>query len=158
MKQLTILFFFVISMAQAQKELPSVTLKSLENKPINIKTDYKETDKIYVYVFWATWCAPCIQELDAINDVYAEWRENLNVEIIAVSIDDSRTEKRVKPLINGRDWDYTVILDNNQDLKRALQIANPPYTIVVKNGQIVFEQAGHTPGGENEFFKKLKSL
>ena len=145
-------------MANAQKELPNVTLKSIENKPVNIQSNFKETDKIYVYVFWATWCAPCIQELDAINDVYDGWKENLSIELIAVSIDDSRTEKRVKPLINGRGWDYTVLLDTNQDLKRALQIANPPYTVVVKNGKIVFEQAGHTPGGEKDFFEKLKSL
>ncbi|MFY0483342.1 TlpA family protein disulfide reductase [Flavobacterium sp. PLA-1-15] len=158
MKQLTFLFLFAISMANAQKELPNVTLKSIENKPVNIQSNFKETDKIYVYVFWATWCAPCIQELDAINDVYDGWKENLSIELIAVSIDDSRTEKRVKPLINGRGWDYTVLLDSNQDLKRALQIANPPYTVVVKNGKIVFEQAGHTPGGEKDFFEKLKSL
>lgn len=158
MKQLTILFLFVISVANAQKELPNLTLKSLENKEVNIKTDYAEKDKLYVYVFWATWCAPCIQELDAINDVYDEWKENLNIEIIAVSIDDSRTGKRVKPLINGRGWNYNVLLDTNQDFKRALLIANPPYTVVVKNSQIVFEQAGHTPGGENEFFETLKSL
>lgn len=158
MKQLTLLFLFAISMAHAQKEMPNLTLKSLENKSINIKTDYLEKDKLYVFVFWATWCAPCIQELDAINDVYTDWKENLNIEIIAVTIDDSRTEKRVKPLINGRGWDYAVLFDTNQDLKRALLIANPPYTVVVKNGKIVLEQAGHTPGGENEFFKKLKSL
>lgn len=158
MKQLTILLFFALSVAHAQKELPNLTLKTLENKPVNIKTDFQEKDKLYVYVFWATWCAPCIQELDAINDLYEDWKSELNVEILAVSIDDSRTEKRVKPLINGRGWDYNVILDTNQDLKRALQIANPPYTVVVKNSQIVFEQAGHTPGGEREFFTKLKAL
>lgn len=158
MKHLTLLLFLTFSGVFAQKELPNLTLKSLENKQVNIKSDYQETDKIYVYVFWATWCAPCIQELDAINDVYDEWKENLNVEIIAVSIDDARTEKRVKPLINGRGWDYTVLLDANQDLKRSLSIANPPYTVVVKNSKIVLEQAGHAPGSENVFFEKLKSL
>ncbi len=153
-----ILLLFVFTAANAQKELPNLNLKSLENKPVNIKGDFSEKDKIYVYVFWATWCAPCIQELDAINDVYADWKESLNMEIIAVSIDDARTGKRVKPLVNGRSWDYTVILDTNQDLKRSLSIANPPYTVVVKNGTIVFEQAGHAPGSESDFFEKLKSL
>lgn len=153
-----LLLLFVFTAATAQKELPNLNLKSLENKPVNIKGDFSEKDKIYVYVFWATWCAPCIQELDAINDVYADWKESLNMEIIAVSIDDARTGKRVKPLVNGRSWEYTVILDTNQDLKRSLSIANPPYTIVVKNGKIVFEQAGHAPGSENEFYEKLKSL
>lgn len=158
MKKLALLLVFVCTVTFAQKELPNLSLKDLENKSINIKSDFSEKDKVYVYVFWATWCAPCIQELDAINDVYSDWKENLNMELIAVSIDDTRTGKRVKPMVNGRSWDYTILLDTNQDLKRSLSIANPPYTIVVKNGEILFEQAGHAPGSENEFFEKLKSL
>ena len=150
MRKIALLLLFVCTAATAQKELPNVNLKSLDNKSINIKSDFSEKDKVYVYVFWATWCAPCLQELDAMNDYYTDWKEELNMEIIAVSIDDARTGKRVKPLVNGRAWDYTVLLDANQDLKRSLSIANPPYTVVVKNGQIVFEQAGAAPGSEAE--------
>lgn len=158
MKKIALLLLFVTTATMAQKELPNLNLKSLDNKSVNIKSDFNEKDKVYVYVFWATWCAPCIQELDAINDVYDSWKEDLNMEVIAVSIDDARTGKRVKPLVNGRSWEYNVLLDTNQDLKRSLSIANPPYTIVVKNQAILFEQAGHAPGSENDFFKILKSL
>ena len=158
MKKLVILLLFISTTVAAQKELPNLNLKNLENSSVNIKSDFSEKDKVYVYIFWATWCAPCLQELDAINDLYTDWKSGLNMEIIAVSIDDARTGKRVKPLVNGRSWDYTVLLDTNQDLKRALSIANPPYTIVVKNGLIVFEQAGHAPGAESQFFERLKSL
>lgn len=158
MKKLALMLLLVSACATAQMELPNLNLKSLDNKSVNIKSDFNEKDKVYVYVFWATWCAPCIQELDAINDLYATWREELNMEIIAVSIDDTRTGKRVKPLINGRSWEYTVLLDINQDLKRSLSIANPPYTVVVKNSKILYQQAGHAPGSEAQFFEKLKSL
>jgi len=158
MRKLAFLVLFVSAVATAQKELPNLNLKSLDNKSVNIKSDFSEKDKVYVYVFWATWCAPCIQELDAINDVYADWKEELNVEIVAVSVDDARTGKRVKPMVNGRSWEYTVLLDTNQDLKRKLSIANIPYLVVVKNGKIVFIQNGHTPGAEDELLAKLKSL
>jgi adenylate kinase len=75
-----------------------------------------------------------------------------------VATDDSRTQKRVKPLVKGKDWNYKIILDTNQDLKRALSIANIPYTVVVKNGVIVHIQNGYVPGSEVELFEKLKSL
>ncbi|RZL34633.1 MAG: TlpA family protein disulfide reductase, partial [Pedobacter sp.] len=61
MKKLVLLFLFAITTASAQKELPNVSLKSLDNKSFNIKSDFTEKDKVYVYIFWATWCAPCIQ-------------------------------------------------------------------------------------------------
>ncbi|MDH4403267.1 MAG: TlpA disulfide reductase family protein [Flavobacterium sp.] len=157
-KTLLILLTFINLVVYSQHQLPNVKLKNLKGELVNTNTDFQKKDILYVYSFWATWCAPCVQELDAISDVYGDWKQKLNVEIIAVSVDDSRTEKRVKPMINGKGWEYTVLLDTNQEFKRSLSIANVPYTVVVKNNEIVFVQNGHSPGGESEFFDKLKSL
>lgn len=152
------LFLFSISFVSAQKQMPNVSIKSENNKSFNVKTDFKEKDKIYVFAFWATWCAPCLNELDAINEKYAAWSKELNFEVVAVSIDDARTQKRVKPLLNGKKWPYTILLDTNQDLKRALSIVNVPYTIVVKNQKIVHIHNGYSQGAEEELFEKLKQL
>jgi peroxiredoxin len=96
--------------------------------------------------------------LEELNDLQSEWKKTINLEIIAVSTDDARTQKRVKPLVNGKNWNYSVLLDSNQDFKRALSIVNIPYTIVVKNGNIVHVQNGYVPGNEQELFEKLKAL
>ncbi len=158
MKNIFALLLLITFSANAQKAMPSVTLKSVNNKTYNVKNDFNEKDKLYVFTFWATWCAPCINELDAIKEHYAEWSKELNMEVIAVSIDDTRTQKRVKPLLNGKGWDYTVLLDTNQDLKRALAIANPPYTVVVKNKKVVYVHNGYSQGAEIELYNKLKEL
>jgi len=152
------MMLFVSFYGMSQKNLPSLDVKTLDGSTKNLVSTYNEKDKLYVFAFWATWCAPCIEELDAINEVYEDWKTQLPVEVIAVSLDDARTEKRVKPLVNGKGWEYTILLDNNQALKRALGISNPPYLVIVKNGAILFTQNGHTPGSEAELLEKLKSL
>ena len=153
-----IFLLFLSAIGYAQKQMPNVELSSISGETINVSTQFNEKDKLYVFSFWATWCAPCIQELDAINEVYEEWKSQANVEVIAVSIDDARTNKRVKPLVNGKGWEYTILMDTNQDFKRALGISNPPFTAVVKNGEIVFTQNGHTPGSENQLLEQIKAL
>lgn len=158
MNKLQLVFLFVGLTVLAQKQVPNLSLTNLEGKSIALKTDFAEKDKLYVFSFWATWCTPCISELDEMNEVQDEWKKTLNFEIIAVSTDDSRTQKRVKPLVNGKGWDYKVLLDTNQDFKRALSIVNIPYTIVVKNGLIVHIQNGYVPGNEKELLEKLKTL
>lgn len=158
MKKLIILLLFSISFSFAQKELPNISLKNIENENVTLKDAFNEVDKIYVFSFWASWCTPCINELDEMNDLQDEWKKTVNMEIIAVATDDSRTQKRVKPLVNGKDWNYKVLLDTNQDFKRAMSIVNIPYTIVVKNGKIVHIQNGYVPGNETELFEKLKTL
>ncbi|OIQ21661.1 MAG: thiol:disulfide interchange protein [Flavobacterium sp. MedPE-SWcel] len=158
MRNLLLLFLFITFSANAQKAMPSVTIKSVKNKTYNVKNSFKEKDKLYVFTFWATWCAPCISELDAIKEHYADWTKEMNMEVIAISIDDTRTQKRVKPLLNGKKWPYKVLLDTNQDLKRALSVVNPPYTVVVKNKKVVYVHNGYSQGAEIELYNKLKEL
>lgn len=157
MKKIALLFLFFGHLVYSQQDFPAVNVKNLTGETIST-TSFNEKDKLYVFSFWATWCSPCIQELEAINEVYEDWKTQLNIEVIAVATDDSRTQKRVKPLVNGKGWNYTILLDANQDLKRKLSIANIPYLIIVKNNKIVFIQNGHTPGAEEELLTKLKSL
>jgi peroxiredoxin len=159
MKAIFFILLFISNYSlHAQKQMPNVVLKSNDNKSYNVKNDFNEKDKLYVFTFWATWCAPCLNELDAINENYTEWTKEINMEVVAVSIDDTRTQKRVKPLLNGKNWPYSVLLDTNQDLKRALSIANVPYTVVVKNQKIVYVHNGYSQGAEKELFNKLKQL
>jgi thiol-disulfide isomerase/thioredoxin len=142
----------------AQSQMPNVRLKNLDNKYKNVYSDYTEEGKVYVFSFWATWCAPCLSELEAIHENITEWKEEVDFDVVAVSIDDARTVKRVKPLINGKDWEYEVLLDTNQKLKRTLQISNVPHVIVVKNQKVVYVHNGYVEGAEEDLFEKIKSL
>lgn len=158
MNKLCFVLLFFGFLVYGQKQLPDLNLANLEGKSVSLRSDFTEKDKLYIFSFWATWCTPCINELDELNDLQADWKKSLNFEIIAVSTDDSRTQKRVRPLINGKGWEYNVLLDTNQDFKRALSIVNIPYTIVVKNDEIVHIQNGYVPGSEKVLFDKLKTL
>ena len=158
MKKFLLLFLFVGLHSYSQKNLPDLNLSALDGKNISLKNDFAEKDKLYIFSFWASWCAPCINELDEMNEILAEWKKTINFEVIAVATDDTRTQKRVKPLVSGKEWEYTILLDTNQDFKRALSIVNIPYTIVVKNNKIVHIQNGYVPGNEVDLFEKLKTL
>ena len=156
-----LIFIFCLSLfslnAMAQNDLPSVDLTSIDGKTIVLK-DATNKDGITIISFWATWCVLCLKELDAINDIYDEWQEETNVELLAVSVDDSRTVKRVKSMVNGKGWDYTVLLDTNNDLKRALNASSIPLTILVKDNKIVYKHSGYSPGAELELYEKIKEF
>lgn len=139
-------------------ELPDISLKGGDGKMYELQKDFAEKDKLYVFSFWATWCVPCLAELDEINDQYNDWKKELNFELIAVATDDARTEKRVKPLATGKGWTYRILFDSNQELKRRLGIVDVPHTIVVKNNKIVYTHSGYSPGDEADLYDKLKTL
>ncbi len=155
-RNLILAVLFTISLtAFSQKNIPDLKLKNLNGKAISL-TDLTK-DKTIVLSFWATWCGPCINELDAIAEEYEDLQDD-DFELVAISIDDSRTKSRVKPLVNGKGWDYEVLMDTNQELKRSLNITNVPYVVIVKNGKIVYTHSGYTPGSEEELIKKFNEL
>ncbi|MDN3492945.1 TlpA family protein disulfide reductase [Winogradskyella bathintestinalis] len=141
----------------AQNELPNLDVTTIDGKTVALQ-DATNKDGITIISLWATWCVPCIKELDAINDIYDEWQDETNVELLAISVDDSRTVRRVKSMVNGKGWEYTVLLDTNNDLKRALNASSIPLTILVKDNKIVYEHSGYSPGAELELFEKIKEL
>lgn len=157
-----LLFFLVTATAQSQQTLPSVTLKDVNGKNKNVN-EYAKSGKITIINFWATWCTPCKKELTNINDNLLEtWQEKYNVELVAVSIDDAKNVLKVKPYIDGQGWEFDVLLDVNGDLKRALNVNNVPYTILLdQKGNIVWKHESYVEGNEyilDEQIKKLAGL
>jgi len=142
----------------AQKTLPNVSLKNIDGESIEIN-EYSENGKITILSFWATWCSPCKKELNNISDLYEDWQADYDVELVAISMDDQRNSSKIKPTVNGQGWEFTVLLDVNEDLKRALNFQSIPYTIVIdKSGEIVYEHTGYVEGDEYELEDVLKEL
>lgn len=155
MKLQVIMAFILVSFCATAQKLPNITLKDLDGKTVNM-SKFNDSDTPIIISFWATWCGPCLKELSAINEVYTQWQKETGVELVAVSIDDSRTKARVKPQVKGKSWKYTVVLDENQELKRALNVGNVPYTMVLYKGKVVYSHSSYTPGIENEIYKQVK--
>lgn len=139
------------------KQLPSVQLKDMNGKSIN--TGDFGFDGPVVISFWATWCAPCKRELNTIHELYTDWQEETGVNLVAVSIDDQKTMNSVPLYVNGKGWEYLVLMDPNADFKRAMGVNNVPHTFLVDaDGNIVYSHNNYAPGDEDTLYKEIKKL
>jgi len=137
--------------------LPSVKIKDVKGNIVNT-ADLSKDDKPVIVSFWATWCKPCINELQTYHGLIDEWKEKYGASIVAVSIDDSRNSSKVAPFVKSRGWTYQVLLDLNQEFKRAMNVNNVPHTFVVVNGKVVFSHSAYSAGDEDEMEALLKKL
>jgi len=150
------LFLTIVSFGQ-KPQIPAVQIKTVDGKPFN--TSEISNDGPIIIDFWATWCKPCVLELNTIAEDYEDLVEETGVKIYAVSIDNSRTSSRVAPFVNTNEWEYEVLLDPNSDFKRAMNVVNVPHVFILnKKGEIVQQHTSYSPGDEEHLFELIRKL
>ena len=161
----TLFFAFVaFSFLSAQSEaepgvagagLPAAKVKDLEGNWVNT-ANFENDGKPIVVSFWATWCKPCVLELNTIMDEYEDLQDETGVKLIAISIDDARNAPKVPVFVNGKGWEYEVYIDENQDFKRAMTVNNVPHTFLYDgNGVQVYSHNSFAPGDEEELYDQI---
>ena len=157
-KMLFLMLALFVGISASAQTLPDVKLENLEGKVFSTKDLADGTPMIIS--FWSTTCKPCIMELNAINDSLADWTEEVDMKVVAISVDDARTVSRARAMTSGQGWDdFVCLFDKNQDFKRAMNVSLTPHTFIVDgDGTIVYSHSGYTPGSEQELFEKIKSL
>jgi len=144
--------------AQGTAHLPAVTVQTLTGQ--SISTETWQTGKGPVIVsFWATWCRPCMQELNAIQALYGDMQARTGVTLYAVSIDDPREASRISALAASKGWTYNLVIDHSTQLKRQMGVVNIPHTFLINQaGEIVYQYNTYEPGKEQELYQQLLRL
>ncbi len=139
-------------------KIPSVDVRTLNGANFNT-SKLSNGGKPMIVDFWATWCKPCIAELDAIAENYPDWKKETGVKVIAISVDDQRTSSKVPSFVRQKGWTYDVYLDPNQDFQRAMQVINCPCTFIVDGtGKIVWVHNSYIEGDEDNLYSALKKV
>ena len=157
-KMMFLMLALFIGVSASAQSLPTVNVENQEGKVVSTRDLVDGTPMIIS--FWSTTCKPCIAELNAINESLYEWLDEVDMKVVAVSVDDSRTLTRARGMAQGQGWDdFVCLYDKNQDFKRAMNVSLTPHTFIVDGkGNIVYSHSGYTPGSEQELFEKIKAL
>ena len=156
-KILTLLTLVLATFVASAQQLPDVKVEDAQGKLVSVRS--LAQGKPMIISYWSIACKPCIQELNAINDSLAEWREEADLVVVAVSVDDARLKASAKAIASSRGWEFVCVYDENQTLKRAMNVSLTPQSFVVDaNGNIIYSHSGYTPGSEQLLFDKVVAL
>ena len=156
-KILCLLCFVIAAITVSAQQLPDVKVENAQGKVVSVRS--LAQGKPMIISYWSIACKPCIQELNAINDALADWKSEADLEVIAVSVDDARLKASAKAIAQSRGWEFICLYDQNQELKRAMNVSLTPQSFVVDGqGNIIFSHSGYTPGSEQLLFDKIVAL
>lgn len=150
---------FLSAQESSVGRIPAIKIYTADGLAANSST-FSNNGKPMVIDFWATWCHPCLMELDAIADKYDYWQKETGVKIILISVDSAAPEsQKVANFVKNKGWKYTVFLDPSGDLQKAMEVMDTPCTFVVDgNGKIVWMHNSYIEGDEDKVFGALKQL
>ena len=156
-KIFSLLCFVLVAFAASAQQLPDVNVENAQGKVVSIRS--LAQGKPMIISYWSIACKPCIQELNAINDALADWKSEADLVVVAVSVDDARLKASAKAIAQSRGWEFICVYDENQELKRAMNVSLTPQSFVVDGaGNIIFSHSGYTPGSEQLLFDKIVAL
>jgi peroxiredoxin len=96
--------------------------------------------KVLVLNFWASWCAPCVEEAPSLNE-FAKTLKDSGVVVLGVSVD--RNEQAYQNFVKRFDLAYPLARDPRQDLSYRYGTYKIPESYIIdRNGKVVRKYAG----------------
>ena len=150
------LAFMPFSPAHAVKKgdtAPDFTLKSRSGKNLRL-ADFR--GKVVMINFWATWCAPCRQELPHLNALYKKYKSKGFV-LLGVNLDNDPAAAR--KMADEFKVSFPVLFDPEQKTGKLYRLKAMPSTVILnRSGKVRHVHLGYKPGYEKEYDKQVRRL
>jgi len=117
------------------KVAPDFALTDLDEKPIRL-SDYR--GKVVFLNFWATWCAPCREEMPSMEVLYKNFEKD-GLVILAVSIDRVTTTKDIPPFVKGLNLTFPVLIDSWGKTDKPYKRMGVPETFIIDQEGVIRE-------------------
>ena len=134
------------------KPISSVIFEDFSGKKIDLK-DYH--GKLVIINFWATWCAPCKEEMPSLDSLYQD-DDFKNLQVFAVNMENPNTEKTKKFFKDLNIKKLEIYFDSNLNFVKEFKIRGVPTTVLVnKKGEEFARIIGEINFEDKKFLKWL---
>lgn len=110
-------------------------------------------NKVIVINFWATWCAPCREEIPAFVDLQQRYNGK-GLQFIGIALQEA---EEVRGFLEEYNVNYPSLVGGDEVIEAAKRLGNDigalPYTVIVdSSGEIVFTRRGPLSKTDAETF------
>ncbi|MBU0704390.1 MAG: TlpA family protein disulfide reductase [Chloroflexi bacterium] len=127
---------------------PDFTLASLDGGTVTLG-DLQ--GQVVTLDFWASWCAPCVEGLDHLQQMHERYAGQGMV-VLAINVEE--TQEEAADFLEGRGYTFTVLLDVDGRVSDAYGVQAIPHTLIVDREREVH----YVLGWSDEVEETLRAL
>ena len=114
------------------KKLENFEFKNVEKQDLKL-SDF--TNKLLLINFWATWCAPCRDEMPSLDKIH-DSKKFKNLEIIPINVGSEDIVKSIRFYEEIKIKNLKIYYDDTLDLPKKFLLRGIPTTILInKSGE-----------------------
>ena len=143
-----------IAINEIPRQISPIIFEYFSGNEINLK-DFK--GKLVIINFWATWCAPCKEEMPSLDNLYKS-NEFKNLKIFAVNMEPPNYLKTEKFFNDLKIEKVKIFFDKKLNFVNEFKLRGVPTTILVnKEGEEFARIIGSIDFQDKKFTKWLSN-
>ena len=113
------------------------------------------TDELYILNFWATWCAPCKDEMPSLDKLHAKD----GIFIFPINMEEKNLKNTDKFYKNLNIKNLNIYFDDGLKLVKVFALRGVPTTIILnKNKEMIARISGSIDFDDEKFISWLDSI
>jgi peroxiredoxin len=142
---------------------PAYRAKTLDGREVSLAS---LRGKVVILNAWATWCAPCVREMPALQRAYEKLRGE-GLEVVAVSVDapiggwDPRGNAGgdIKAFAEQYGLTFPILHDPERRIEQTFSLYGLPTTLVIdRSGRIAHKVVGPAEWDDEPHIRNLREL
>ena len=134
-------------------QAPDFTLHAMSGPNLRLK---EQRGRVVMVNFWATWCAPCRQEMPQLNRLYEKYRASGFV-LLGVNVDDDTS--KAAEVAKKLGLTFPVLLDTDKKVSKLYDLSTMPSTVIIdRDGKVRYVHRGYLAGYEDNYEKQIREL
>ena len=136
-----------------QGQAPDFALKGSDG--VNMRLS-EHRGEVVMINFWASWCAPCRQEMPLLEELYTQY-EPLGFTILAVNVEEDSS--KALAMLDDIPVSFPTLFDPQSTVSKLYDVVAMPTSILVdRDGNMRYLHHGYKPGYEEQYQQQVREL